>query len=168
MLVKALIGLIFLKKMIVVSPMCIIQLRRLGLFSLNNRQEVQLNCLGLDVSIGHHEKVLKVHELWVPTALLPLDQNECLAPHLKILIISMWSRRIKALALLLGHFMNTQINLISYHKMRIVPVSLRLTVYVMIWFVTLQKETETREMKKQMRCSLILILTNYLKDCSKN
>ena len=28
-------------------------------------------------------QVLKVHELWAPTALLPLDQNECLAPHLK-------------------------------------------------------------------------------------
>ena len=31
-------------------------------------------------------------------------------------------------ALILGHFMNTQNDLISYHKMSIVPVSLRLTV----------------------------------------
>ena len=67
-------------------------------------------------------------KLWAPTASLPLDQNECITPHLKISLIPMWSRRIRSLALLLGHFMNTQINLISYHKMRIVPDSLRLTV----------------------------------------
>ena len=75
-------------------------------------------------------QVLKVQELWAPTAPLPLDQNECIARHLKISLIPLWSRRIQALALLLGHFMNTQINLISYHTMRIVPVSLRLTVHI--------------------------------------
>ena len=26
---------------------------------------------------------VKVDEVWVPTILLPLDQNECLVPHLK-------------------------------------------------------------------------------------
>ena len=26
---------------------------------------------------------VKIDEVWVPTILLPLDQNECLAPHLK-------------------------------------------------------------------------------------
>ena len=71
-------------------------------------------------------------KLLAPTAPLPLDQNECIAPHLKISLLPTWSQRIRVLALLLGHFMNTQINLISYHKMRIVPVSLRLTVYE-IW-----------------------------------
>ena len=66
---------------------------------------------------------------WAPTAPLPLDQNEWLAAHLKISLMPLCSQRITALALLLGHFMNTQINLISYHKMRIVPDSLRLTVW---------------------------------------
>ena len=31
-------------------------------------------------------QVLKVQELWAPTAPLPLNQNECLVPHLKDLI----------------------------------------------------------------------------------
>ena len=26
---------------------------------------------------------VKIDEVWVPTILLPLDQNECLVPHLK-------------------------------------------------------------------------------------
>ena len=34
------------------------QRRRHKLYSLNNRQEVQLNCLGLDISIGHHGKCI--------------------------------------------------------------------------------------------------------------
>ena len=29
---------------------------------------------------------VKIDEVWVPTILLPLDQNECLVPHLKDLI----------------------------------------------------------------------------------
>ena len=58
-----------------------------------------------------------------------MDQNDQLVPLWKALTYTCIEKTIQGSSIVLRHFMNTQIDLILYHKMSIVPVSLRLTVF---------------------------------------